>query len=179
MMPLLAEVADQLPAWLTAGGLLGAITFGLISAYFPPLNAEIYAVAAAVIYPGEWMWYITAMTGGLMVGKITHFIAARKGMDVWSERRKRQPKKPPPVRSNWRAKMARASRRMLGVIDDPLKGGAVMALSGGVGFPPLAVVTVVAGARQVPLLSFTLITGIGCWLRFVVTAWLVSLGISL
>ena len=40
------DITD-LPTWLTASGLIGAALFGLLSAFFPPLNAEIYALGVA------------------------------------------------------------------------------------------------------------------------------------
>ena len=42
----------NVPDWLIATGLVGAVLFGLLSAFFPPLNAEIYAIAAPVIFLG-------------------------------------------------------------------------------------------------------------------------------
>ena len=68
-----------MPTWLTATGLIGAVLFGLLSAYFPPLNAEVYALAAPVVFPEAWVLHVGAMTGGLVAGKVTHFLAAEKG----------------------------------------------------------------------------------------------------
>lgn len=157
--------------------------FGLLSAYFPPLNAEIYAVAAPVIFPEAWVLHVSAMTGGLVVGKMTHFVAAAKGAEAYSRRREakearaaqedRQPAGPV------RERLTRWSAAMISVLDRPRLGPLVMLASSGIGFPPLAVVTVAAGIKRVSTVTFLVVTTIGCLARFLVTAWLVSHGVAL
>lgn len=74
----------NVPDWLIATGLVGAVLFGLLSAFFPPLNAEIYALAAPVIFPDAWVVHVCAMTGGLVVGKMSHFFVAEKGAEAYT-----------------------------------------------------------------------------------------------
>ena len=65
------------------------------------------------------------------------------------------------------------------VLDRPRLGPLVMLASSGVGFPPLAVVTVAAGIKRIPLGLFVVVTMIGCLVRFLATSWLVVQGIQL
>lgn len=167
---------------MTASGLIGAVLFGLISAYFPPLNAEIYALAAPVIFPESWVLHVSAMTGGLVVGKASHFVAAAKGAEVFARRRAaknaveaQERQRHGPVRE----RLGRWSRAMINVVDRPRLGPLVILASSGIGFPPLAVVTVAAGIKRVPLALFLVITTLGCLVRFLITSWLVVQGIRI
>lgn len=168
---------------MTASGLIGAVVFGLLSAYFPPLNAEIYAVAAPVIFPELWVLHVSAMTGGLVVGKVSHFVAAEKGAEAFNKRREekeqRAAAKAKGRRSAFRERLARWSKAMIDVLDRPRLGPMVMLASSGVGFPPLAVVTVAAGIKGISLTLFVVVTLLGCLARFLITSWLVVQGIAL
>lgn len=168
---------------MTASGLVGAVVFGLLSAYFPPLNAEIYAVAAPVVFPELWALHVSAMTAGLVVGKVTHFLAAEKGAEAFTKRREEKERlaaeKAEKARGGLRKRLARWSKRMIDLLDRPRLGPLVMLASSGVGFPPLAVVTVAAGIKGVSLALFTVLTLVGCLARFLVTSWLVVQGIHL
>ncbi|NYF99473.1 hypothetical protein [Janibacter cremeus] len=168
---------------MTASGVVGAVVFGLLSAYFPPLNAEIYAVAAPVIFPDLWVLHVSAMTGGLVVGKVTHFIAAEKGAEAFVKRREekeaRTAAKSRRPRGAVRERLARWSKSMIDVLDRPRLGPLVILASSGVGFPPLAVVTVAAGIKGISLTLFVVVTTIGCLARFLITSWLVVQGIQL
>ena len=68
---------------------------------------------------------------------------------------------------------------MIDVLDRPRLGPLVMLASSGIGFPPLAVVTVAAGIKRVSAVTFLAVTTIGCLARFLATSWLVSHGVSL
>lgn len=157
--------------------------FGLLSAYFPPLNAEIYALAAPVIFPETWIIHVAAMTGGLVVGKVTHFVAAAKGAEVYTRRREEKDSRAAAKRSrppgSFRERLARWSKAMIDVLDRPRLGPLVMLASSGIGFPPLAVVTVAAGIKRINLGVFVVLTTIGCLARFLVTSWLVVQGIQI
>lgn len=157
--------------------------FGLLSAYFPPLNAEIYAVAAPVIFPEAWLLHVSAMTGGLVIGKVTHFLVAAKGAEAYSRRREekdtRAAAKAASPPGSFRERLTRWSKAMIDVLDRPRLGPLVMLASSGVGFPPLAVVTVAAGIKRISLIVFITVTAVGCLARFLVTSWLVAQGIEI
>lgn len=172
-----------MPDWLIATGLIGAVLFGLLSAFFPPLNAEIYALAAPVIFPDAWVLHVCAMTGGLVIGKMSHFVIADKGAEAYSRRREakeaRAAADPRRTAGPIRERLTRWSKAMIDVLDRPRLGPLVMLASSGVGFPPLAVVTVAAGIKRVNMALFFVVTSIGCLARFLATAWLVTRGMSL
>ena len=176
----------NVPDWLIATGLVGAVLFGLLSAFFPPLNAEIYALAAPVIFPDAWVVHVCAMTGGLVVGKMSHFFVAEKGAEAYTRRREAKEAREAQEAADQRRtvgpvreRLTRWSKAMIDVLDRPRLGPLVMLASSGIGFPPLAVVTVAAGIKRVNMVLFCAVTTIGCLARFLVTAWLVSRGISL
>lgn len=132
-----------------------------------------------MIFPDAWILHVSVMTGGLVAGKITHFVAAAKGAEVYTRRREKKD----PGRSGSsgpvRARLARWSKAMIDVLDRPRLGPLVMLASSGVGFPPLAVVTVAAGIKRVPVVAFVVVTTVGCLARFLVTSWLVVQGINI
>lgn len=178
MLPLVgaAEAAASVPHWVIAAGLLGALAFGVASAFFPPLNAEVFALAAPLAFPQQWLAATVVMTLGLMAGKVSQFLMVRYGSDWWSNRRtegetRSKREKELPV---WRRRLAQWSRYLISLLDHRVAGGAVIFASGAVGFPPLALVTLAAGARPVPVWWFGLVGTLGCLARFVVTAALVA-----
>lgn len=133
-----------------------------------------------MIFPEQWAGHIVAMTAGLVAGKVSHFVAAAKGADALSRRREQRiaaegPKEVGPLR----ARLTRWSNAMIDVLDRPRLGPLVLFASAGIGFPPLAIVTVAAGVKRISIVTFTVITTIGCLARFLVTGWLVAAGIQL
>ena len=132
-----------------------------------------------MIFPESWVLHVSVMTGGLVAGKVTHFVAAAKGAEVYTRRREKKERdasrSPGPVRE----RLTRWSKAMVGVLDRPRLGPLVMLASSGVGFPPLAVVTVAAGIKRVPIGAFVVVTTLGCLARFLVTSWLVVQGINI
>lgn len=126
-----------------------------------------------MIFPDQWVLHISAMTAGLVVGKVSHFVAAAKGAEAVSRRRARgeRPRRP---RGPVRARLARWSAAMLDVLDRPRLGPLVLLAGSAVGFPPLAVVTVAAGLKRVPLTMFVSVTTVGCLGRFLVTGLVVA-----
>lgn len=170
--------SSELPQWLQTSGILGAIAFGLLSAYIPPLNAEVYAVAIPLVFPHDWVWHILAMTAGFMVGKASHYVAAARGTEI--VRRRRRPREtagdegPPGWWTRVKATTARWTKQAIDTLHRPVLGPAVVFVSGLTGIPPFAVITVAAGARRTGLTTFTAAGTLGCLVRFLGTAWLVS-----
>ncbi len=140
-------------------------------------------MAAPVIFPDMWVLHVSAMTGGLVLGKFTHFVAAAKGAEVFTKRRQekeaQQEGRTGRGGSRVGQRLAAWSKAMIDVLDRPRLGPLVMLASSGVGFPPLAVVTVAAGVKRVSALVFLGVTILGCLARFLATAWLVEQGIHL
>lgn len=132
-----------------------------------------------MLFPEQWAFYITAMTGGLVVGKITHFVAGARGADAVTRRRaERRAARPARRAGPVAARLARWSKAMIDVLDRPRLGPLVMLASSGIGFPPLAIVTVAAGVKRVNMVVFVAITTFGCLARFLVTGAVVAYGIG-
>ncbi|WP_252973804.1 hypothetical protein [Janibacter melonis] len=177
--------AGDVPGWLQTSGLVGAVAFGLLSAFVPPLNAEVYALALPLVFPETWHWHILLMTAGFMVGKVSHYVAADRGMALFARRRARRqsvvpdddPQGRPPDES-WTAVvkrvLARWTSRAIDTLERPVLGPLVVFVSGLTGVPPFAVITVAAGVRRSGLVRFATFGTLGCLVRFLGTAFLVS-----
>lgn len=177
--------SGEVPGWLQTSGVIGAVAFGLLSAYVPPLNAEVYALAIPLLVPDGWIWHILAMTAGFMIGKVSHYVAAARGMEMlgrrWRSRDDGESGDDPDASSppGWWARsgavITRWTKAAIDTLERPVAGPAVVFASGLTGIPPFAVITVAAGARQTGLTVFTLAGTAGCLVRFVGTAALVAL----
>lgn len=113
---------------------LGALAFGVGSALLPVVNAEAYALVRA----GQSVWgallVVLALAIGQTAGKLVLFEAARRGSGLL------RPRKPVSERrSRW------AQRAATLLTDNRTAAPAVLA-SALVGLPPLAAVSIAAGA---------------------------------
>jgi membrane protein YqaA with SNARE-associated domain len=132
---------------------LAAVAVGLGSALVPLLNAEVYAVAAAGgVHPAFVPVLVVALAGGQTVGKVALFEAARRG----SARLRRHRTRPP---GRWSARIGRAlsSRR---------SGNSLVLASAAFGLPPLATVSLAAGASGLRRWEFALLCLAGRTARF-------------
>ncbi len=112
---------------LVAGAALGV---GVGSALLPLFNAEAYAVLVAVSSkPAAAVVLVLALAAGQTAGKLVLFGAARRGVQ-------RRPPGPP---SRWASRVARLLRSRCG-------GPVLVLASATTGVPPLAVVSLAAGA---------------------------------
>lgn len=113
-----------------------ALAVGLGSALMPLINAEAYAlVTAAGASPSLVMLVVLALALGQTLGKAVLFEASRRGTR-WLPKRRRQPS----------ARAARWAERVGGWLRSRRTGPAVVLASAAAGVPPLAVVSIVAGA---------------------------------
>ena len=176
--------SGEVPGWLQTSGIIGAVAFGLLSAYVPPINAEVYALAIPLLFPEGWIWHILAMSAGFMIGKISHYVAAARGMEMLDRRWRGRDSgdgadpadgAPPGWWARLRARLARWTKTAIETLDRPVAGPAAVFASGLTGVPPFAVITVAAGARRTGLAMFTVAGTAGCLVRFVGTAALVAL----
>jgi membrane protein YqaA with SNARE-associated domain len=138
---------------------LMAIGIGIASAIVPLINAETAAGAAGVKMPlGLAVAVSIALAVGQTAGKIALFEAARKGAQVRAAKRERShiPKKPMPA---WQ-------QRLVKRMDGRWEANSVVLLSAGAGVPPLAVVSLAAGACQSRRLDFALCCLFGRTARF-------------
>lgn len=138
---------------------LMAIGVGIASALVPIVNAEAAAGAAGLkMSVGLAIVVSVALAVGQTAGKIVLFEAARKGAQVRAAKRSRNhaPKKPMP---EWQ-------QRLIKRLDGRWQANGVVLLSAGVGMPPLAIVSIAAGACQSRRLDFAICCLVGRTARF-------------
>lgn len=131
--------------------ILTALAMGVGSALLPFLNAEAYAVVAAVAAPT--MGVVVALAVGQTIGKVVLFESARRGAARWT------PKDPSTRRSRWLARVAPW-------LQSPRTGPPVVLASAALGLPPLAIVSVAAGASGQRRLVFASLVLVGRLARF-------------
>lgn len=121
--------------WLAEAGLAAAI--GVVSALLPIVNAEAYALLAAARTHGAGaVLVIAALALGQTIGKLVLFQAARQGSGRVHARLRRRGER---RAARWHDHISRLmTRRRTGL--------PTVLASAAVGLPPLAVVSLVAGA---------------------------------
>ncbi len=130
----------------------------IASALVPLINIEAYlGVRAAVASIGSiWLLGLVAASGQ-MIGKVAwYYLGASSLHWGWIRRKVEQPKNAARLET-WRA---RTHQR-------PLVAGALLFVSASVGFPPFAIVSVLAGQLRMSLTLFLVLGLLGRWLRFV------------
>ncbi len=151
--------------------LLGAaFAFGIGSALLPVLlNAELYVVGMGAFVP-DGLLFITILSLGIgtVIGKAVVFELVRRGS---SKVRQTVERKPP--RNRFTATMRTVGDRLLKLIDRPYLGAATVLASSLFGVPPLAVVTILAGASRQPRSLFLLMVFVGRTAQFLAIAYLV------
>ncbi len=151
--------------------LLGAaFVFGIGSGLLPVvLNAELYVVGMGAFVPDS-MLFITILSLGVgtVVGKAIVFELVRRGS---SKVRQTVDRKPP--RNSFTATMRTVGDKLLKLIDRPYLGAATVLASSLFGVPPLAVVTILAGASRQPRSLFLLMVFVGRTAQFLAIAYLV------
>lgn len=141
--------------------LLGTFLFSVASALIPVLNLEIYLAALPNVEERAFEFAVVAGTGQT-IGKILWFYAGVHSMKVSWLKRKMETEK-------WRASYLKWHERIVG---RPVLAGAITFISAFSGFPPLAIIAVLAGSLRMNLPVFIGTTLIGRILRF----WLVLTG---
>ncbi len=153
--------------WALVGA---AFAFGIGSALLPVfLNAEAYVVAMGALVSTKFSLFlgILALVAGTIVGKACVFELARKGSSkIRSVDRK-------PSRNAFFAKVRQFSDWLLSLLDRPYAGALTVLMSSLFGIPPLAVVTVMAGASKQPSWIFLLMVFIGRMTQFLALAFIV------
>ncbi|MFT4189618.1 MAG: hypothetical protein QM621_13710 [Aeromicrobium sp.] len=146
-----------------------AVAFGVGSSLLPMLlNAEAYVVLLGTLTSSEvfLFWLVVALSVGTMLGKVVVFDLVRKGRQKLT-RKERKP-------SSRRVVMAarRVNDVLLGLLDHRHLGGATVFASSAFMMPPLAVVTVLAGASRQPMWLFALMVFVGRTLQYLAIAFL-------
>jgi membrane protein YqaA with SNARE-associated domain len=143
--------------WLTELGLAAAA--GVVSALLPIVSAEAYALLAAARTHGvEAVVVVLALAAGQTIGKLVLFGAARRGSGRLHTRLCR--------RGEGRA--ARWHDRVCGLMTRRRTGLPTVLASAAVGLPPLALVSLVAGASAQRRWEFGALCLLGRTARFAV-----------
>ncbi len=152
-----------------------AFAFGVGSSLLPMfLNAEAYVLALGALTESRvfLIWLIAALSVGTVIGKMLVFELARKGRQRLTRRERREP------RHRITLRFRQFSEWMLGLLDRPYLGAATVFVSSAFMVPPLAIVTILAGASRQPLWLFSLMVLIGRTLQYLAIALLLHSVIS-
>lgn len=167
-------------------GLIGAaIAVGLGAAILPVfVNAEVYVVAiGATVNSRPFLAFLILVhVVATTIGKAFVFQLARRGTN------KIRMVEPRPPRNAFAAATRRAGRRLartrvfhgikrindwlLTLLDRPYSGGLTAFLSSLIGVPPLAIVTILAGASKQPQWLFLTMVFVGRLIQFLAIAFL-------
>jgi membrane protein YqaA with SNARE-associated domain len=146
--------------------LIGTFVFSVASALIPVLNLEVYLGAVAARAPHVSQWELAVLAGsGQMVGKLIWYYAGVNTMKLPWMRRKMGTEK-------WRASYETWHGRIVG---RPVYAGVICVVAGFGGFPPFAVIAVLAGSLGMNVWVFLTTGLLGRILRF----WAVLAGVGL
>ena len=124
------------------GEVLGLLGVSIASALIPLINIEVYLVGMAAVSAREGVWLLAAVGGlGQMLGKLVwYYLGANALRWGWVRKKVEKPKA--------KAKLELWQRRTQ---DRPLIGGLLLFASAVSGFPPFAIVAVLAGQLRMNL----------------------------
>jgi membrane protein YqaA with SNARE-associated domain len=152
------------------GELLALLLIGIASALLPLINIEAYLSVRAAVASVEDVWMLSLVAAvGQMLGKIVwYYLGASSLQWEWVRRRAEKPKNAARLET-WRARTH----------ERPVLTGGLVFVSAFTGFPPFAVLSVLAGQLRMGLALFLGLGLVGRWLRFAAVlggaAWLSDL----
>ena len=145
---------------------IGTFLFSVASALVPILNVEAYLAAVALEARNLSVWELAAVgAAGQTVGKVLWYLAGIHSLKIRWIRQKMETEK-------WQLSYARWHERIVG---RPVLAGAITFASAVSGFPPLAVIAVLAGTLRMNFAVFLGTVFVGRTIRF----WLVLAGVGL
>ncbi|MGH4017368.1 MAG: VTT domain-containing protein [Gammaproteobacteria bacterium] len=138
-----------------------AVTVGvcLVSALLPVVNAEIYLVGLVTQQP-QLPWWLVGLAAavGQLAGKLVFFYAGRGSLRLPARLRRTSQR-----HGRWSARLARFQQTCR---DRPVWTASMLLIAAGVGIPPFAATSFVAGVARISLGMF-LATGLaGRFARF-------------
>lgn len=146
--------------------LIGTFLFSIASALIPVLNLEVYLGAVAAKLPHVSDLELAAIAGaGQMVGKVVWYAAGVHTMKLSWMRRKMETQKWQDAYERWHAR----------IVGRPWYAGLITFVAAISGFPPFAVISVLAGSLRMNFVVFMTTGLVGRTLRF----WLVLAGVGL
>jgi len=140
-----------------AADVLALLGLGFLSALVPLVNIEVIlaARAAAVATGGLWTLSFAAALGQ-MFGKVVWYYLGANALNWGWVRRKVETPKAEARLQVWRIRTQ----------ERPVVAGGLVFLSAASGFPPFAIVAVLAGQLRMSLTLFFVLGLLGRWLRF-------------
>lgn len=160
-------------SWAEFLALLASVGFGVVSAVFPPANAEAYVIASQMSAIAGALPIAVGVGIGQTVGKVTLFLGVRRGKEsrfVHRQRAKVRARKLGPTRQRLRAIL----HQLLFLVGTKRWGLPIVLLAAVVGMPPLYAVSLLAGATKMRIGWFSLVVLGGRLARFI----LVALGVN-
>lgn len=152
--------------------LVSLLAIAFVSALVPVVNIEAYLGLRAAVAEVDDVWLLGLVaSAGQMVGKIIWYYIGASSLEwAWVRRRVDKPKAQQRL-ATWRARTG----------ERPMVAGALVFGSALTGFPPFAIVSVLAGQLQMRLPLFVVLGLAGRWLRFAAVlggvAWLSRSGV--
>lgn len=145
---------------------VGTFLFSVASALVPILNVEAYLAAVALKANDLGDWELAAVGGvGQGVGKVFWYFAGIHSLKLRWIRQKMETEK-------WQQSYERWHERIVG---RPVLAGTITFASAVTGFPPLAVIAVLAGTLRMNFAIFIVTVVVGRTIRF----WLVLAGVGM
>jgi membrane protein YqaA with SNARE-associated domain len=146
---------------------IGTFLFSVASALVPILNVEAYLAAVAIKEANDLSNWELATVGGVGqgVGKIVWYFAGIHSLKLRWIRQKMETEK-------WQLSYQRWHERIVG---RPILAGGISFASAVTGFPPLAVIAVLAGTLRMNFPIFIVTVVVGRTIRF----WLVLAGVGM
>jgi membrane protein YqaA with SNARE-associated domain len=146
--------------------IIGTFLFSVASALIPILNVEAYLAAVAIKAHHLSDWQLAAVGGaGQGAGKVLWYVAGTQSLRIRWIQQKMETEK-------WQLSYERWHERIVG---RPVLAGGISFTSAVTGFPPLAVIAVLAGTLRMNFAIFIVTVFIGRTIRF----WLVLAGVSM
>jgi membrane protein YqaA with SNARE-associated domain len=139
------------------GEVLGLLGVSIASALIPLINIEVYLIGLAAVTSNNHIWFLAAVGGlGQMMGKmIWYYLGANALRWGWVRRKVETPKAQAKLEL-WRTRTQ----------DRPIVGAALLFASALSGFPPFAIVAVLAGQLRMNIPIFLGVGFLGRTLRF-------------
>ena len=139
------------------GQSLALLGVSFASALIPLINLEVYLVGLGAVAGADRVWLLATVAGvGQMLGKLVwYYLGANSLRWRWVRRKVETPKA--------QAKLALWRRR---THERPLVGAVLLFASAASGFPPFAIVAVLAGQLRMSVVLFLTVGTVGRTLRF-------------
>ena len=140
-----------------AADVLALLGLGFASALVPLVNIEVILAARAAAVDTGGLWMLALATAlGQMLGKVVWYYLGANALSWGWVRRKVETPKAEARLEKWRTRTR----------ERPVVAGLLVLLSAAGGFPPFAIVAVLAGQLRMSFWLFFVLGLLGRWLRF-------------